>query len=49
MNIKARRMTFCDTWVVERIETTHFRKPIAGIASDARGSMGIGVVLVSST
>lgn len=49
MNIRARRMTFCETWVVDKIDTTHFRKPIDGIASDARGSMGAGVVLDSST
>ena len=26
-------MTFCVTWVVDRIVTTHFRKPLEGRAS----------------
>lgn len=49
MNIRAKRMTFCDTWVVDRIDTTHFRNPIVGIASETSGSMGVGVTLHSST
>lgn len=33
MNRRARIMTFCVTWVVERIVVTHLRKPVVGIAS----------------
>lgn len=49
MNIKAKRMTFCVTWVVERIVVTHFRNPNVGMASGTSGVAGIGAVLDSST
>ena len=49
MNIKASKMTFCVTCVVERMVVTHFRNPIEGFASDTRGVVGRGVILDSST
>ena len=49
MNIKASKMTFCVTCVVDRIVVTHLRNPMLGIASDMSGVVGIGVVLDSST
>lgn len=49
MNINASKMTFCVTWVVDKIVVTHLRKPMDGIASDMSGVVGIGVVLDSST
>jgi hypothetical protein len=33
MNIRARRITFWLTCVVERMVVTHFRKPMVGIVS----------------
>ena len=33
MNSRAKMMTLGETWVVERIETTHFLNPLEGIAS----------------
>ena len=50
MNMRARRMTFCDTCVMERIVVTHFRNPVVGVASVGSGALGIGGGrLVSST
>ena len=43
-------MTFCETWVIERIVVTHFLKPVVGIASVGNWVLGIGGGrLVSST
>ena len=41
-------MTFCDTWVVDKIVVTHLRNPRLGVASDARGACGISVVVGSA-
>lgn len=49
MNIKASKMTFCVTCVVDKIVVTHLRNPMVGIASDIRGVVGIGVMVDSST
>lgn len=49
MNIKAKRITFWDTWVIESIVVTHFRKPVVGIASETSGAAGLGVTAASST
>jgi hypothetical protein len=42
MNSNASNTTFCETWVVESIVVTHFRKPVVGIASAASGFNGEG-------
>lgn len=42
MNSKASRITFCVTWVVDRIVVTHFRKPVEGEASGTKAIRGRG-------
>jgi len=48
MNSNANNMTFCVTWVVERIVTTHFLNPLEGIASSRNRFTGEDVELRSS-
>ena len=46
MNMRASRVTFCATCVVERMVVTHFRKPVEGTASCARDVGGtVGYLL----
>lgn len=49
MNIKANRMTFWDTCVIDKIVVTHLRNPVVGIASGTRGVIGPGNFGSSST
>ncbi len=49
MNINASKMTFCVTWVVDKIVVTHLRNPMVGMASDRRDVVGIGGEWDSST
>jgi hypothetical protein len=37
MKRRARRITFCVTWVVVKIVVTHFKNPMVGNASGASG------------
>ena len=47
--MSAKRTTFVETWVVDNIVVTHFRKPMVGFASGNKGCDGNGVDRASST